>query len=90
MIRINSIPLGLGNVFENRKMYYIVAPCNGYNPTQGSNNLELSESWNSDCGSPKVEPVRPGVAYTADGENVFYYPLPNAVEMPLGPELEAS
>lgn len=81
MIRINSIPLGLGNVFESRKMYYRNDPCDDYNPSIVDENLSLtndiipiSGTPNLTCG-PEIEPSRPGVAFCENTGNVYYFPV---------------
>ena len=80
MRNFNFKPLGLGNTFENRKMY-LDNPCYGYNPSIVDENLSLtndiipiSNMPNLTCG-PEIEPSRPGVAYCENNGKLYYFPV---------------
>lgn len=76
MIHIFNKPLGLGNVYENRKMYYESAPCFGKNPTVHANKcLVLTNSFGDGCLRPMdlCDPNLPGVMYCEDTNIVHYY-----------------
>lgn len=67
----NFKPLGLGNAFENRKMY-ITDPCLGFQPLYTDNHLSLTNDF-SYCGPIEV-PSCPGVAFCKNTGNLYYFP----------------
>lgn len=78
MIHIFNKPLGLGNMYENRKMYYETSPCFGKNPTEHANKcLVLTNSFGNDCLEPMDlgDEGLPNVIYCED-INTVYYQLP--------------
>lgn len=78
MIHIFNKPLGLGNMYENRKMYYETSPCFGKNPTAHANKcLVLTNSFGGGCLIPMDLGDRrlPNVVYCED-TNAVHYVLP--------------
>ena len=73
----NFKPLGLGNAFENRKMY-IEDPCYGFQPSYTDDHLSSTNdvfppNYDESCGPMEV-PSRPGVAFCENTGNVYYFP----------------
>ena len=77
-MHIFNKPLGLGNMYENRKMYYETSPCFGNNPTAHANKcLVLTNSFGGGCLIPMDigDERLPNVIYCED-TNAVHYLLP--------------
>lgn len=81
MRNFNFKPLGLGNVFESRKLYYVTedGPCMGSIDSVVNENscLCLTEEDNNGCPLtiPKDDGFNyAGVSYCEDSQIVRYYP----------------